>query len=292
MADRLSASEYFVAHLLVISAAAVSWAVFATDVDAQPHRDSYHCADERCVPGSGEVECELDADCEVEDAAFSTIYTPAPSPGSSPSTTPRPCSAANCNDGNPCTTDGCRPDGSCFHIPRSGFVPGCSDQGNPSDCNSYFCNSSGVCELDKSGSGESCTILKTTPLGSGSCAGTRYCETTGKCSGTACKETSSSVTTCVQRCGSGSPGSETADATCCRSRDCSSFTGCGTNCTPPEEQAVRCCTYEGKRISCGYGYTCSSECGCIPEGAKCPAKTPEPTPSPNRSPSPAPSPAR
>ena len=193
------------------------------------------------------------------------------------------CIPADCDDGNVCTIDGCKPDGSCFHLPRDGFVFGCSDRGSLTDCEEYKCNDKGQCVSEVRPQGESCTEIKLRPVGSGSCAGTEICITFGLCKSGTCVPPKGSSATCHSECGSGTPASEEADRTCCRTPNCSPFQGCGDICLRPEDQSTRCCTVEssGLREACGPGYTCRPECGCMPDGVPCP-----PGPSPSSTPGP------
>ena len=185
------------------------------------------------------------------------------------------CSESGCDDGNVCTDDMCQGDGSCKYIPRMGFVLGCSDLGSGTDCDRYRCDDRGECVLQNVTSGQWCEVIVVTPIGSGSCAGQTVCKTNGVCKKKVCVTDQTSIESCSNSCGEGSPGENGGDRTCCSKRECAPFSGCGNICVRPEEQSVRCCTSRstGQHMACSWGYECNPDCGCIVAGSKCPTSS-------------------
>lgn len=146
-----------------------------------------------------------------------------------------PFCPAGCNDGNPCTTDGCNPVAGCTSTNNSGP---CADDGNP--CSDDVCDGAGSCTHPPSSFGTSCEDGVF-------CNGADTCDGAGTClnAGDPC-----------------TAGTECADACNEATDDCFDLvgTGCtsdGNPCTDDECDGSGACAHPANTAPCDDGLFCT-----------------------------------
>jgi hypothetical protein len=210
--------------------------------------------------------------------------------------------ALSCDDGKPCTADGCSPVGGCFYTNLNGAC----DDGNPCTtgdvCSGGVCAGSGACECqtnaDCKDDGDKCngvptcknqkcqvdpaSVVVCDPAGQTACTVPVCAPATGKCGpspvpdGTSCND--GSFCTSKDACSAGVCKGTTVscdDGNTCTTDACSTTAGCqntanalqcddGNSCTQGDVCAAGQCT-AGKDV-CG---ACKTSADCPDDGDKC-----------------------